>query len=682
MAEVQEGKLLWEPPAALKEQSNITRYMAWLEREQGLRFDTYDELWRWSVENIEPFWESIWRFYSVQSHSPYSAVLADARMPGAKWFPGARINYAEHIFRSRTGDYPAIIAESELRPLTEISWDELARQVAAVATALRQMGVGTGDRVVAYIANIPEAVVAALAAASIGAVWSSTSPDFGATAVADRFRQIEPKVLFAVDGYSYGGKHFDTRGVVAQLQAALPTLEKTVLIPYLRPDQGLGELANTVLWTDLVARAGSGAGAAPGAGAGASAGGPAAPELTFTPVPFDHPLWVLYSSGTTGLPKPIVHGHGGILLEHFKILGLHQDLKPGDRFFWFTTTGWMMWNYLLSGLLVGATILLYDGSPGYPDMNRLWAFAEKTRMNLFGTSAAYLTACMKAGIEPGRRFDLSGLKSIGSTGSPLPPEGFQWCYEQVKPDIWVASVSGGTDLCTAFVAGAPILPVHAGELQCRCLGARVEAFDPEGRPLIDAVGELVITRPMPSMPIYFWNDPDYSRYRASYFEAYPGIWRHGDWIKITPRGSAVIYGRSDATINRHGVRMGTSEIYRVVEAVPEVLDSLVVDVAGPGADTTMLLFVVLREGATLDPALQQQIKGRIRSELSPRHVPDQIVAVRAVPRTLNGKKLEVPVKKMLMGAPPEKAVNPASVNDPQALTELLRVAREVMDGAG
>ncbi|MFO7274568.1 MAG: acetoacetate--CoA ligase [Bacillota bacterium] len=662
MPAVEEGLLLWEPSADFKERSEMRRYMRWLAERKGLRFDTYHDLWRWSVGDLEAFWASIWEYFEIRASRPYERVLASRTMPGARWFSGAELNYAEHALRRASQEHPAVLFASEDRPLAALSWNDLRAQVAAVAAALRNLGVGRGDRVAAYVPNIPEALVAFLATASIGAIWSSCSPDFGSPSVADRFRQIEPKVLIAVDGYRYNGRPYDRRPVVAELQGQLPGLETTVLIPYLDPGAGTaGFPGKTVRWDELLRE-----------------GGP----LAFEQVPFDHPLWILYSSGTTGLPKPIVQGHGGILLEHLKMTALHCDLRPGDRFFWFTTTGWMMWNFLIGGLLVGSTILLYDGSPGYPDMNTLWRFAEETRMTLFGTSAAYISACMKAGVEPGRDFDLSALKSIGSTGSPLSPEGFLWVYDRVKQDLWLASVSGGTDLCTAFVGGCPLLPVYAGELQCRCLGADVQAFDEQGRPVIDEVGELVIVQPMPSMPLFFWNDPGDRRYRESYFEMYPGVWRHGDWIKITSRGSAVIYGRSDSTINRMGVRMGTSEIYRVVEDVPEVVDSLVVDVELPGRGPYMPLFVVLREGVELDDALRDRIRQRIRTALSPRHVPDDIVAVPEVPRTLNGKKLEVPIKKLLLGVPREKAVNPDSMSNPHSLRFFEEFARQLRDGMG
>ncbi len=656
MSTLAEGTLLWEPSETLQEQSNMRAYLRWLAEHKNLHFASYAALWEWSVNDIEAFWESLWEFFAITASQPYQQVLSSHSMPGARWFVGAELNYAEHIFRNATADYPALLFQSETQPLTAISWAELQQQVGSVAAALRAMGVRQGDRVVAYLPNIPAALIAFLAAASLGAIWSSCSPDFGSPSVIDRFRQIEPKILFAVDGYQYGGKAFDRRPVVAELQAALPSLEKTVLVPYLDPSAHAEGLGNAVNWFDLLAQ-------------------PA--ELSFTQVPFDHPLWVLYSSGTTGLPKPIVQSQGGILLQHLKELSLHLDLKPGDRFFWFTTTGWMMWNLLIGGLLVQATVLLYDGSPAWPDMGALWQFAQTSGATFFGTSASYIASCMKATIEPGQNYDLSRIKGLGSTGSPLPPEGFQWVYEHVKHDIWLASVSGGTDVCGCFVGGCPLLPVYSGEIQCRSLGVKAEALDTDGNPVIGVMGELVIAEPMPSMPIYFWNDPDNQRYRESYFEMYPGRWRHGDWIVINERGGVVIYGRSDSTINRLGVRIGTSEIYRVVEAIPEVIDSLVIDLEGLGGASYMPLFVVLREGGTIDEELQKRIKTAIRTALSPRHVPDDIFAIPEVPRTLNGKKLEVPVKKILRGIPPEKAANPDSLKNPEVLPYFVELAQRL-----
>jgi acetoacetyl-CoA synthetase len=615
--------LLWEPPAELVERAVMTRYM----RERG--FESYADLWQWSVDDLDGFWGSIWDFFGVAGG--YEQVLASREMPGAQWFPGTQVNYAEHLFRGKDDAAVAIVHASELRELAEITWGELRQQTASMAARLRALGVERGDRVAAYMPNIPEATTAFLATASIGAIWSSCSPDFGPRSVIDRFAQIEPKVLLAVDGYRYNGRDFDRRETVERIAAE--TGGQVLTLGYL---DGSG-------WPD-------------------EPGG----ELEFERVPFDHPLWVLYSSGTTGLPKAIVQGHGGILLEHLKKLHLHVDAQAGDRLFWFTTTGWMMWNFLTSGLLTEAAIVLYDGSPAQPDMNVLWDLAEQARMTTFGTSAAYIASCMKAGAEPAGGRDLSTLRSVGSTGSPLSPEGFRWIYDHVGSDTWLFSTSGGTDLCTAFVGGCPLVPVYEGELQARSLGASVESWDPDGKPLIGEVGELVITKPMPSMPLYLWNDPDGTRYRESYFDMYPGIWRHGDWIEITERGTAIITGRSDSTINRGGVRMGTAEIYRAVLGVDEVVDALVVDVPRDGEDW-MPLFVVLREGVALDEALEGQIKRRIREDCSPRHVPNEIVAIEQIPRTLSGKVLELPVKRILMGADPEKAASRDSLQNPEAL---------------
>jgi acetoacetyl-CoA synthetase len=658
MTETAEGTLLWEPSEGFKENANISRYMRWLKDERDLSFDDYAELWEWSVADLEGFWASLWEYCGVEASKPYERVQAKREMPGAEWFPGAELNYAEHVFKNARADEPAILHQSELRPLGQMSWRELRERTAALAAGLKSMGVERGDRVVAYLPNIPEAIIALLAVSSIGAIWSSCSPDFGAGSVIDRFKQIEPKVLITVDGYRYGGKDYDRTQVVAKLQEEILTLQRTVILPYLEEEPSTNSLENLVMWDELL-KQNEGA------------------DLRFKQVPFDHPLWVLYSSGTTGLPKAIVHSQGGILLEHLKKVVLHIDLTPEDRFFWFTTTGWMMWNLVVGGLLTEAAALLYDGNPGHPDMNALWKFAEETGMTNFGTSASYITSCMKAGIEPARDFDLSALKAIGSTGSPLPPEGFEWVYEHVKKDLWLYSTSGGTDLCTAFVGGVPLLPVRAGELQARSLGAKVEAFDEEGNPQIDEVGELVITEPMPSMPIYFWNDPKGERYRASYFDVYPGVWRHGDWIKVKQDGACVIYGRSDSTINRGGIRMGTSEIYSAVEKVEEVADSLVVDVPREGGSSYMPLFVVLKEDAELDDDLKAQIKRSIRENCSPRHVPNEIYTVPEIPKTLNGKKLEVPVKKILSGTPPEKAASKDSLSNPESLDRFAELAEKI-----
>jgi len=646
---------LWEPSAELVERSRLREFMRWLQAERGLSFATYDELWQWSVDDLEAFWSAIWDFFGVQADGEFEQALGNREMPGAEWFAGTNLNYAEHVFADKDDAETAILHASELRDLDEQSWGELRAQVAAAAAGLRALGVERGDRVVAYMPNIPEAIVAFLATASIGAIWSSCSPDFGPASVIDRFAQIEPKVLFAVDGYRYGGKDFDRRETLAKLQAEMPSLVRTVVLPYLDPEPDLAPLRDAIRWNELLA---------PGEDA----------ELSFERVPFDHPLWVLYSSGTTGLPKAIVQSQGGILLEHLKKLHLHVDAHPGDRLFWFTTTGWMMWNFLVSGLLTRAAIVLYDGNPGHPDMGVLWDLAERAKITMFGTSAAYIAACMKAGVEPGAGRDLSRLGAVGSTGSPLAPEGFDWIYEHIGADTWLFSTSGGTDLCTAFVGGCALLPVYRGELQARALGAAVEAWDEDGVPVIDAVGELVVTKPMPSMPVFFWGDPDGSRYRESYFEFFPGVWRHGDWIEITSRGTAVIYGRSDSTINRGGIRMGTSEIYRAVLSLDEIVDALVVDVPRPDTDGWMPLFIVLREGAELDDELRKEIAKRVRAQCSPRHVPDEVFAIEAVPRTLSGKVLEVPVKRILMGTPADKAASRDSLANPAALDYFTEMA--------
>jgi acetoacetyl-CoA synthetase len=660
VAETTEGIQLWEPSKEFKENARISDYMTWLAAEKDLDFRDYNELWEWSVTDLEGFWASVWEYCGVEASEPYESVLAKREMPGAEWFPGARLNYAENILKNAEGrfDEPAIMHQSEVRSLDNVTWGELRNGTATLAAGLRAMGVERGDRIAAYLPNISEAVIGLLACASIGAVWSSCSPDFGAGSVVDRMEQIEPKVLLAADGYRYGGKDYDRTEVVARLQQEIPSIQKTVLLPYVAEDPDTSPLENVVMWDDLLSEH-EGA------------------EPSFEQVPFDHPLWVLYSSGTTGLPKAIVQSQGGILLEHLKKVALHIDLGPEDRFFWFTTTGWMMWNMVVGGLLSGATALLYDGNPGYPDMNVLWQFAEETGMTCFGTSASYITACMKAEIEPGRDFDLSALKAMGSTGSPLPPEGFEWVYEHVKEDLWLFSTSGGTDLCTAFVGGVPLLPVRTGELQARGLGAAVEALDENGNSVIDDVGELVITEPMPSMPIYFWNDPEGERYKESYFDVYPGVWRHGDWIKVKDDGACVIYGRSDSTINRGGVRMGTSEIYSAVDKVDEVTDSLVVDVPTDGGNSFMPLFVVLQEGVELDDDLKGRIGSSIKENASPRHVPNEIFAVSDIPRTLNGKKLEVPVKKILSGTPPEKAASKESLSNPESLDRFVELAENM-----
>jgi acetoacetyl-CoA synthetase len=641
--------VLWRPSPERIERAWLTRYQRWLEQRLGRTFGSYEELWRWSVDDVEAFWRSIWDFFDVQADGSPERVLGRREMPGAQWFPDVALNYAEHVFRDKRDEDVAIRHAGEERALAAMTWGELRALTARIAAGLRAQGVEPGDRVVAYVPNVPEAIAAMLACASIGAVWSSCSPDFGARSVVDRFAQIEPTVLLAVDGYRYNGRAFDRRDVVAGLMAQMPTLRATVLLPYL---DAAATLEGTVAWEDFLAADGGGTG------------------LAFERVPFDHPLWVLYSSGTTGLPKAIVQGQGGILLEQLKKQHLHLDAHAEDRVFWFTTTGWMMWNFLLGVLLTPASIVLFDGSPGHPSMDALWKLAAEAGVTTFGTSASYIAQCMKDGVEPGGGGrDLSKLHAVGSTGSPLAPEGFQWVADHLGADTWLFSTSGGTDVCTAFVGGVPTLPVHRGELQGPSLGCKVEAWDPEGQPLVGAVGELVITEPMPSMPIYLWGDPAGERYRDSYFDTFPGIWRHGDWIELTERGTAIISGRSDATINRGGIRMGTAEIYRAVLALDEVLDALVVDVDG-----WMPLFVVLREEAELDDELTKRIAQRVREDCSPRHVPNEVHAVAEIPRTLSGKALEIPVKRILQGADPATAASRDSLRNPAALDWFARFA--------
>jgi acetoacetyl-CoA synthetase len=640
-----EPELLWTPSEERIDAAAITRYVRWLASEQGIHTRDYAALWRWSVEDLERFWGSIAAYFDVRFETPPRCVVGNAGMPGAQWFPGARLNYAEHIFRGKDDGALALQHASELRELSHWTYGELRRQAARIAAGLRGLGVEPGDRVAAYMPNIPETIAAFLACASIGAVWSSAAPEFGARAVIDRFGQIEPKVLLAADGYRYGGRDFDRRETVGEVVAALPVRPEVVTFGYL---SGGGWPEGFLGTQDAV--------------------------LECSAVAFDHPLWVLYSSGTTGPPKPIVHGHGGILMEQLKHHNLHLDCRPGDRFFWFSTTGWIMWNFLVGVLLTDATVILFDGNPGHPTLETLWDLAERAGATTFGASAAFISACRKAGIAPRRGRPLPSLRSVGSTGSPLAPESFRWIYDELGPDIWLFSTSGGTDMCAPVVGGVPTLPVRSGELQARLLGCAVEAWNEDGRSVTGEVGELVLTKPMPSMPLGFWGDGDGSRYRDAYFSTFPGVWRHGDWIEITDRGSAIIYGRSDSTINRGGVRMGTSEIYRAVLALDEVTDALAIDVPRPGTDGWMQLFVVLEPGVELTDALRGRIIARLREDCSPRHVPDEIVQIPEVPRTLSGKVLEVPVKRILTGTPPERAVSRESLANPRALDAFIELA--------
>lgn len=649
--------VLWRPDPAVVRDTAIVGFARWVAEKGAAQLDDeldYGALHAWSVRDPAGFWSAAADFLGVMFRDPPKTVLGSAEMPGAQWFPGSTLNYAEHALASGQGrldDDTAVEFAREDGLERTVTYGELRGSVSRARAGLIAAGVGRGDRVAALAPNCVETLVMFLAAASLGAIWSSCSPDFGSRAVLDRFAQIEPTVLLAVDGYRYGGRGFDIRDRLTALRDQLPTVRTTVLVPYLDPD---AQLPGTTTWDEFLSSEGA---------------------LEFDPVPFDHPLWVLYSSGTTGLPKGIVQGHGGIVLEHLKALRLQADLGPGDRFFWFTTTGWMMWNYLIGGLLVGATLVMFDGSPGHPDMSALWALAEKHRVRLFGVSAPYVHACMDAGLRPRERYDLSAMRALGSTGSPLSVNGFRWIGEHVGEHVQISSVSGGTDVCTAFLGAAPTVPVWLGELSCAALGADVHSFDEDGADRRGEVGELVLTQPMPSMPVKFWNDPDGSRLRAAYFEDYPGIWRHGDWVIATERGSFVIQGRSDSTLNRGGVRMGTADFYAVVESFAEVADSLVIDTTELSDDSEgeLLCFVVLASGATLD-AVEPALRSELRRELSPRHVPDKFIAIDAVPKTLSGKKCEVPVKKILAGADPDKAISREALQNPDALQPFLALA--------
>lgn len=647
-------KPLWQPTEERIRAARLTDYRAWLTTERGLEFPDYEALWRWSTSELGAFWGSLWEYFDVIGTGNPQPALVRRTMPRATWFPQVELNYIEQVFRHATASRPAIIAGDESGRVVEIGWPELQQKVGALAATLRARGVQRGDRVAAFLPNGPDAVVAFLASASLGAIWSLCSPDMGAASVVDRFKQIGPKVLIAVDGYHFGGRLYDRRDVTTALKDALPTVGTFIRIPLAAlavaptsDDQDLDWAAATT-------------GNAP---------------LRAEQLPFDHPLWIVYSSGTTGLPKPIVHGHGGIVLEHLKLMALHNDLRPGDRFHWYSSTGWIMWNCQMGGLLAGATICIYDGSPGWPDLNALWKFADAAGATFIGSGAAFYTSCMKADINPRQGGRLPHLRTIGSTGSPLSADGYAWLQRGFGDDVWISPISGGTDIASAFVGGDCTRPVYAGEMQCRCLGASVEAWTEAGQPVVGQVGELVCTAPMPSMPLYFWNDEGDRRYRDSYFDVFPGVWRHGDWIEITARGGAIIYGRSDATINRHGIRMGTSELYSAVEALPEVADSLVVDLEYLGRPSYMPLFVVLREGTALDDALSERITAAIRRALTPKHVPSAIFAVPAVPRTLSGKKLEVPIKRLLLGEPLARIVNLDAVANPASLDWYVRFAQ-------
>jgi acetoacetyl-CoA synthetase len=650
---VQEGELLWTPPASFAEASMVARFMRWLGRERRRDFADVDALWRWSVDDLESFWAAIWDFFEVRSSTPYTSVLDRRVMPGARWFAGARLNFAEHVLRHERSAplAPAFIHSSELRPLAHMSWSELGERTRAAATALRDLGVQPGERVVAYMPNIPETAIAMLATTAIGAVWAAAAPEFGARTVIDRFAQIEPSVIFLADGYRFGGKDFDRRAQIRVILDALPSLRHIVWLPYLDRN-ATPPVDGAIHWDAFLAR-----GEAEARRAGAFA---------FEHVPEDHPLWILFSSGTTGLPKAIVHGHVGITLELLKG-GLSTDAGPHRRSFFYTTTGWMMWNALISSLLHGSTVVLYDGHPAYPGPELLWQLADDADATSFGASPTFVQMMQKIGLVPKQRFATDKLRNVLLTGSPVSPETTAWFYRNVKEDLWVNSPSGGTELCAGLVGGSPLLPVRAGEIQTRLFGMDVHAWDERGRDVEDTVGELVVTSPAPSMPLRFWNDPGDRRYRETYFEHFPGVWRHGDFLKINARGGCFIYGRSDSTLNRFGVRIGSAEIYRILERIPAVADSLVVCLERPDGGFFMPLFVKLAPSYELDDALRAEIAARLRSDGSPRHVPDTIVAVEAIPYTLTGKKMEIPVRRLLAGAAPAEVASRDAMMDPAAL---------------
>jgi acetoacetyl-CoA synthetase len=652
-------ELLRPVAADVRGTTEIGRFLGWLEETRGRRLDDYDALHRWSVDDLDGFWSAVAEFFGVRFSDPPERVLGRREMPGAEWFPGATLNYAEHavglLDSGEDSDMVAVLAYSQTRDRVELTWGQLREQVARARAGLQRLGVGRGDRVVAYLPNIPETLVAFLATASLGAVWASCAPEFGARSVVDRFGQIEPTVLLAVAGYGYGAKDVDRREQVAEIRAGLPSVRHVVHVPY-----GSNTLPDAQSWHELLAQP---------------------DELAFEPVLFAHPLAVLFSSGTTGKAKAIVHGHGGILLEHYKNHGLSWDLRAGDRILWFSTTAWMMWNALVSALLVRASIVMIDGNPLHPDIRWQWQLAAETGATLMGASPGFLMACRKEGVEPSREFDLSRLRQVGAAGSPLPPEGYRWVAEQLGPTVLLNVGSGGTDVCSGIVQGSPLQPVWVGEISGPCLGVAAKAFDADGKPVVGDLGELVITAPMPSMPVGFWGDADGTRYRDTYFDTWPGVWRHGDWVRFDEVGSAVIAGRSDATLNRGGVRLGTAEFYRVVEELPEVLDSLVVHLEDPaGGNGELLLYVRLDDGLKLDDALRRRISTALRTELSPRHIPDQITAVPVIPHNRTGKKLELPVKRILLGAAPDEVASRDVLADPTALDTFVALRNPALRG--
>jgi acetoacetyl-CoA synthetase len=662
--QVREGDLLWTPGPDRVERANVTAFARWLGRERGHGFDGYQELWQWSVTDLDGFWQAVWDYCGVQASTPPTAVLGARSMPGADWFPGARLNYAQHVLRHERPGQDALYHQSETTPLAGLPWPELANSVRVLATQLRALGIRPGDRVASCMPNIPQTAIAMLATTSIGAIWTSCSPDFGGRGISDRFGQLSPRVLFCVDSYRYGGRDYDRSAEMQQVIAGLPSLGQVIWVPgpLGTPIAAVPDGPRIRTWAELMDHP-----PVPAAGFG------------FEQVPFSHPLWILFSSGTTGLPKAITHSHGGILIEQLKLQTLNMDLRPGDRMFFYTTAGWMMWNFLVSSLLLGVRPLLYDGHPGYPRPDVLWEMAEAAGVTFFGASPAYVDLLARAGLVPGEKYDLSALTGLMLAGSPVSAECGAWFYRNVKRDLWLHVGSGGTDVCTGFTGGAPTLPVYAGEHQARNLGVAAYAFNAHGEAVTGEVGEMVITQPMPSMPVRMWNDDDGRLYRQTYFADFPGVWRQGDFFKVNERGGCFVLGRSDATLNRHGIRIGTAEVYAALESVTQLSGSLIVNLDLPGGRFFMPLFVTLDDGAVLNDALRRAITDRLRSQYTARHVPDRIIQVPAIPVTLTGKKMEVPVRKILLGVPPDEAANRNAMANPASLDAFAEYARTQQD---